>query len=367
MEKITIVGLGLIGGSLGLALKKNRPEILVTGVDLSPATIEEAVRRKAIDRGTVEIGEGVSGADLVILAIPVHAMPAMAAKMLPYLKDGAIISDVGSTKEQIVGEMSELLPPSVTFLGGHPMAGSEKWGLAGASELLFENAAYVLTPLPGRTDPTAAAAVQDVLQSIGAKTILLSPAEHDRKVAAVSHLPHLIASALVNTVGELEDAEPGYFTLAAGGFRDTTRIAASQSALWSEILQQNSQALLPLLDTFLRAVQQFEKALQTKDAAGLTRLLNDARLWREKVPIGLKGILPRMYELQVYIPDRPGSIAGLTNLLAARQINIIDIEIQRAREEDEGTIRLGFGTESGRDQAKKALVENGYQLRDISV
>lgn len=366
IREITIIGLGLIGGSLGMALKKSRPEIRVAGVDLALDTIDEAVCRKAIDWGTVQIGEGVRTADLVILATPVSAMLTTVYKLLPYLKEGAILTDVGSTKTQIVEIMAEILPPAVHFIGGHPMAGSEKGGLAGASELLFENAAYVLTPLP-RTDFQAIDGLRDILDSLGAQIIILSPAEHDRKVAAVSHLPHLIASALVNTVGSLEEEEQGYFTLAAGGFRDTTRIAASQSGLWCDILLGNRQALLPLLEEFLGALQEFEKVLLTKDAGRLTALLNTARLWREKVPIGLKGILPQLFELQVNIPDQPGSIASITNLLGGRHINIIDIEIQRVREEDEGTLRLGFSMEEERDHAKRVLEEKGYQVKEISV
>ncbi len=366
MTYITIIGLGVIGGSLGKAIKANQPQIKVTGVDVSMEIIAEAQRSGVIDCGTDQAAAGVENADLIFLAVPVAAMPDTCRKIAPFLKEGAIVTDVGSTKEKIVGLMEEMLPNTVSFIGGHPMAGSEKWGLHGANELLFENAAYILTPT-NNTDLEAVDTVKGIIESLGAKIILLSPAEHDRKVAAVSHLPHLAASALVNTIGALEERGHGYFMLAAGGFRDTTRIAAGNSEMWSDILRQNGEALLPLVTQFIESLQEFEQALRKQDSARLLQLLTSARNWRENVPTGLKGMLPQLFELNVTVPDRPGVIAELSNLLGNNHINITDIEIQRVREQDEGTIRLGFSEEKWRDQALKLLHNNGFDVKKSGV
>lgn len=351
---------------MGLALKKRLPELEIYGVDREQEVIEEALRRKAIDQGTIVIGEGVREADLVFLAVPLAAMEKTTREMAPYLKSGALVTDVGSTKANIVSMMEEALPPEVLFLGGHPMAGSEKWGIKGSNELLFENAAYILTPTL-RTSIQTMDTIRGVVESIGARVMLLSPEEHDRKVAAVSHLPHLAASALVNTVGSVEDKERGYFTLAAGGFRDTTRIAASNSEMWCDIMLRNREALLPLVRDLRQSLLQFEKVLEGDDSSGLLGLLSSARLWREQVPTGMKGILPQLYDLKVTVPDRPGVIGQISNILGQKKINIIDIEIQGFREEDTGALRLGFSTEMWRDQALEVLAENGFNVQKSGV
>lgn len=360
MQNISIVGMGLIGGSLGMALRKKNPQLRVCGVDISENTVEEALRRGIVDWGTVNLREGVSQADLVILATPLFVMGEVCKEMAPFLKEGTVVTDVGSTKAKTVKLLEKTLPPSVYIIGGHPMAGSEKWGLYGANELLFENAAYILTPTP-TTPLWVVERLTGVIDSIGAKVIILSPEEHDRKVAAVSHLPHIMASALVNTVGPLEKGEGGYFALAAGGFRDTTRIAGGQSTMWCDILLRNREPLIPLVEDLIKTLDHFRNTLVNNDEGGLYELLNRGRQWRESIPTGLKGILPQLFDLTVTVPDRPGVIVELTSLLADRKINISDIEIQRVREADEGTIRLGFIEEKWRDEALSILVKSGFQ------
>lgn len=363
---VLIVGLGVIGGSLGMALKKRLPGIQVGGMDVSSEIIEEAVKRNVIDWGAVTPDDRVGAAEIIFLAAPVGVMPRIVQDLKPFLRSGTVITDLGSTKENIVGWMEASLPAGVHYLGGHPMAGSEKSGLSGANELLFENAVYVLTPTL-HTDPEVVIKIEELVKKLGAKVLLLSPADHDRKVAAVSHLPHIAASALVNTVGALEEERSDYFALAAGGFRDTTRIASGQSGLWSEILLQNGKALQPLIKGLIRSLEEFADALQNRDGQTLMRLLDTAKNWRDQVPTGLKGIMPHLYELTVTVSDRPGAIADFSNLLGNNKVNISDIEIQRVREEDEGTIRLGFDTEHLRDKAAELLTREGFSVRKSTV
>lgn len=361
IKEVTIIGLGVIGGSLGLALKKRCPFLRIRGVDLRLEIIEEAARRQAIDFGTMDLAEGVKEADLVFLAVPLSVLEQICRQIAPHLPKGAIVTDTGSTKTNVVKIMSDTLPDRRFFLGGHPMAGSEKTGLDGATELLFENAAYLLTPLPGCSEEVIRV-VRNCVELLGAHVIILSPEEHDRKVAAVSHLPHVVASALAGMLGRYEAREGGYFPLAAGGFRDSTRIALSDSSMWTDILRQNRQALLPLLTAFKECLEDFADSLFAEDTEALRQLLDEGRKCREQLPTGIKSILPGLYELFVTVPDQPGAIAQLTLLLSREDINISDIEIMRVREENDRTIRLGFVRENQRDLAQKVLADNGYAV-----
>lgn len=362
LKNITIIGLGLIGGSLGLALKKKLPGLVVRGIDHKPESVQTAALLGAVDTASVQMEEAISGAEVIFLATPVSEMSRLVVQMRPYLNAGTIVTDMGSTKAQIVEYMESELPQGVAFLGGHPLAGSEKAGIREAHVELLENAVYVLTPTE-RTTVETVEAVSGLLEQLGAKIMLLSPAEHDRKVAAISHLPHLLASALVQTVGRLEKAEGGYFPLAAGGFRDTTRIAGSQSRMWRDILLQNRQAVLPLLDEFGQVLAEYQAALSREDGGSLAELLEQAKSWREMVPSGLKGILPQFFELTVTVPDQPGVLAELTVALREKAINISDIEIRPVRDAQEGTLRLAFASKEARDRAVQVLTTKGYPVR----
>ncbi|HHX51286.1 MAG TPA: prephenate dehydrogenase, partial [Clostridia bacterium] len=314
VERITILGLGLIGGSWGMALKRTRPEIQITGVDVKEDTIRLGLETAAIDRGTVDLAEGVRDADLVIIATLVGTIPGLLRKAAPFLQEGCIVTDVGSTKEKIAGIVTGLLPPEVHYVGGHPMAGSEAHGLQGADSYLFENAVYILTPLPS-TKPQALMTVEKLVRSVGARVMLLSPREHDQMVASVSHLPHIVAAALVNTVGYLEQEKPGLFSLAAGGFRDATRIAGSQPGMWRDIFLDNRPVLLPLIKSYRHALEEIQESIEAGNGDRLQLLLEQAQSWRRQIPAKIKGLLPRIYEIVVTVPDRPGIIGELAILL----------------------------------------------------
>lgn len=360
IETVAVIGLGVIGGSLARSLKKRMPGLRIHGIDTSAMVVEEARKEGLIDLGSVNPCEGVREADLVFLATPMSAMTEICREIGPVLKNGAIVTDVGSTKANVVHMMESLLPPGVFYIGGHPMAGSEKRGLEGSSDILFENAAYVLTPREN-TPAYVIKTMEEVAQGLGARVVFLTPEEHDQKVAAVSHLPHIVASALVNTVGSLEEKRQGYLALAAGGFRDTTRIAASQSEMWCDILLHNREALVSLLEEYISTLRQYRNALRDHEAVSLLELLEGARCWRQQVPMGMKSLIPELYELTVMVPDQPGAIAEITQLLAKGQLSIIDIEIQRVREEGEGTLRLGFTRDDWRNRAVSLLVQHGYK------
>ncbi|HHW05927.1 MAG TPA: prephenate dehydrogenase [Clostridia bacterium] len=359
LRQVTIVGLGLIGGSYGLALKRAKPELTVVGVDIDQESLDLGVSMKAIDWGTTDMARGVQEADVVIFATLVKAMPGLLRAAAPHLKPGAVVTDVGSTKSKLVAELRPLLPPGVTYVGGHPMAGSEMKGIKGADPYLFENAVYVLTPLPD-ADPAAVEVVQELVRAVGAQVLLMSPEVHDQIVAAISHLPHVAAAALVNAVAKREQTLPGIFPLAAGGFRDATRIAGSSPEMWRDIFLDNRETLLPMIQCFREALTELEEAIRSEQGERVYRLLRQAQELRSQIPAKQKGLLPGIHEVVVTVPDRPGEIGKLAALLGINGINIMDIEILRIREGDGGTIRLGFATGEEAGRALKVLTNNDY-------
>jgi len=357
-NKITIIGLGLIGGSLGMALCGKGAAREVWGVDVDQRTLELARQTLAVHRATTDLGEGVRGAEVVVLAVPVGLTGEMLRAIVPYLSEGCIVTDVGSTKTRVVELAEEILPPGIHFVGGHPMAGSEVAGITGADRYLFENAVYLLTPTCN-TNEQALLKVMGLVESIGAKVYRFSPGEHDIMVAAVSHLPHLLAAALVNTVAGIQEEHRDTLLLAAGGFRDTTRIAAGHPVMWRDIFLTNKDGVLEMINKFRRVLDGFQQAIEANDGDGLINQLEQARRVRQGVPAKVKGYLPPLHEVIVTVPDRPGMIAEIASHLGVAGININDIEILRVREGDGGTIRLGLAEAGSDDKAVELLRSKG--------
>ncbi|KKM08816.1 prephenate dehydrogenase [Clostridiales bacterium PH28_bin88] len=358
VRKVTIIGLGLIGGSLGMAWTQGGAVQEVNGVDMDPEALQMGLETRAIHRGTTDLAEGVKDADIVVLATPVGQVPEMARRISPYLKPGCVVTDVGSTKRGIVDQLEASLPPGVHYVGGHPMAGSEQAGIRAADRYLFENAVYLLTP----TTRTSAAALEQVTKLVGAtgaRVITIDPDEHDLIVAAVSHLPHLLAVALVGTVDRVALAHPEALMLAAGGFRDTTRVAGGNPVMWRDICLANREKLLQMLGYFRRVLDEMETSIEAGDGPDLARRFEQARSVRGQIPAKMKGLLPSLYEVVVTVPDRPGVIGQMARLLGDHDINIIDIEILRVREGEGGSIRLGFQTEPAANRSVEVLRENG--------
>lgn len=360
IRRITIIGLGLIGGSMALAFK--RAGFYVTGVDLNSSNLELALKLEAVDQVTSEVELGVRDADLVVLATPVGQMIKTAHKIASHLKDNCLITDVGSCKAQIVKAMELIFGEEKHFIGGHPMAGSEKSGMEAADSLLFENAVYVLTPTP-QSNKKALECLEKLFTDIGAHVLKLTPEQHDLIVAAVSHLPHLIAVNLVNSVGVIAEEEQNTLMLAAGGFRDTTRIAMGNSIVWRDICAYNKPLIKRMLSIFKEQLSHLEQALDAENEEILMKLFEDAKNLRSQIPSRAKGVLPSIYEIVVNVPDKPGMIAEISALLAKESINISDIEILRVRENDEGTIRVGFNSLDHALKAVEVLKKHQYVVR----
>ncbi|MFZ3172211.1 MAG: prephenate dehydrogenase [Carboxydocellales bacterium] len=348
-KRICIIGVGLIGGSLGMAVIQRGLAGEVVGVVRNQENLELALATAAIHRGTPDPIAGVEGADLVVLATPVGAYAPILKLIKPYLSPDAVITDVGSTKEKVVREAEEILGDQSAFIGGHPMAGSEQAGVKGADPYLFENAVYLLTPTV-LTSQSALHKIANLCSALGAKVMTFTPEEHDQMVAAVSHLPHLIAATLVNTVSKLQQEFPQTLQLAAGGFKDTTRVAMGNPTMWRDILLSNQAHVLGLITKFQQTLTLLEEDIREAASADLVGKLESAQELRQKLPKKLKGYWPELYEIVVTVPDKPGMIAQIAAILAEEQINIADIEILRVREGEGGTIRLGF-TLPGNDEA----------------
>ena len=321
-----VIGTGLIGGSVGMALRAQGWH--VTGADATPGTAARAVALGALDAE----GEDRS-ADLVVVATPVH----VAAGIITDVLEGggwnpdAVVTDVGSVKGPLVAAVDR-----PRFVGGHPMAGSEQVGVEGASAELFVGATWVLTPTPS-TDPEAYARVRSVLADFGANVVALDPAEHDSLVAVVSHVPHLTAAALMALASDLGEQHGALLQLAAGGFRDMTRIAAGQPSIWPGICDDNAAAIVATLDLLVDALGAMRRRVAERDHESLLEVLERAATARRAM--GERTPLPEeLAEVRIPVLDRPGTFAEIAVLATELGINIYDVEIAHSVEGDRGVL-----------------------------
>ncbi len=359
-EVIAIIGLGLIGASLALNLKKNnRGSNQIIGIDINPQVVENARAMGAVDKGYYysDLKAGLSRADIVFLAIPINEIIKLAPTLGGILPSGAVVTDTASTKAKIVAMMEQELPPAIAFVGGHPMTGSEHQGIQAADPFLFENAAYVLTPTP-RTSAAALEKVAGIVKILGAEKIYLDPGIHDETVAAVSHLPHLMSASLLNTVKSAANIRDLAVSLAAGSFRDATRVANSSPEMWRDICLDNKLAVLKYLKLFREEISEAERMIENSFKSELLAFFAGARGLREKMPPRGKGYLSALYEIIILVEDTPGMIEKVAGLLGREGINIAEIEILRVRETEEGTIRLAFKTAAEREKAMKIMNKN---------
>jgi prephenate dehydrogenase len=274
LNVLTIVGVGLIGGSIGLAARRRGLARIVRGVGRAQAVLDRARALGAIDETCLALKDAVPGSELVIFCTPVDRIAEQVVEAGPHCAAGTVLTDAGSTKATIVRDIDGRLPAGVAFVGSHPLAGSEKRGPEFADAALFEGRWTVLTPTDA-TDPIALVRVQTFWQALGSRTRVMAPEEHDHALALTSHLPHLVASALAGILPRELDM------LTASGFRDTTRIAAGDPALWAAIFEHNRPAVLAALTRFEERLRDFRRALDNADAATLLDLLARAKEVRD--------------------------------------------------------------------------------------
>ncbi|MBL8072925.1 MAG: prephenate dehydrogenase/arogenate dehydrogenase family protein [Nitrospira sp.] len=284
-KQVAIIGVGLIGGSLGMIIRRKGLADHVVGIGRRVENLKTAVALGAIDRYVADPQEGVRGADLVVLATPVDTYERHLREWAHCLSPGSIVSDVGSVKGTLVERSEAAMPVGVHFVGAHPIAGKEKTGVAAGSDQLFKGARCILTPTR-QTDATALERVRQLWEETGSIMLTMDPHLHDQILGAVSHLPHVAAFALMNALSELRDQELSSLDLAAhsgGGLRDTTRIAASSPEMWRDIFLWNRANVVAYIDRYTKALEELKRLINTGDAAGIEKALERAKGEREKL------------------------------------------------------------------------------------
>ncbi len=357
--RVAIFGLGLIGGSLGLALKRLDPPPDISGYDVDQLTMAAALAAGAVDRTVEDVRAGCSGADFIFIATPLNVIPEVIKDIAGAVEPKTIVTDVGSTKKTIVETAMEALSAPANFIGGHPMAGSELGGFESATALLFKEAVYVLTPT-SMTSPEAFQGLHALLTRLGARVMALSVEKHDEVVAAVSHLPHVLAAALVNHVATVEEGVENRLLFAAGGFRDTTRIAGSNPDLWVDICLDNREAIMVSIDKFLDVLMAARGHIERSDGDGLRTLLASAKERRLSMSIG-EATPVSLREVDVVVSDRPGTISEITRTFGQLGLNIEDIRIVHLSG-DRGVIKLMVSDDPQFDRALQRLREYDFTV-----
>lgn len=347
---------------MGLALKRTGFGGRLVGVSRRE-TLDRALELGVIDEGWTyeDLPEALAGADLVFLCTPIQHIMGILPTAMEHAAPGAVVTDVGSTKRRIAARAAECRRDDVHFVGGHPMAGSEKAGVTAADPFLFQNAIYILVP-GGDVPPELYSGLRDLVVQIGAKVLELPAATHDEVVAGISHLPQLLATALVEMIGRMDADGEGYFmALAAGGFRDMTRIASSPYApVWEDICGTNADRIRGMIDRYIAMLQDVKGRVDAPELAADFAFANQVRAG---IPKDAKGFIHQLFEILVVAEDKPGVIAEIANAMAAQQVNINDIEIVKVREGEGGTIRLGFDSDGAAAVALGILGDLGYEAR----
>jgi prephenate dehydrogenase len=356
VHRVAVIGTGLIGGSIGLALGSRA--IDVVGFDASPERLARAHELGAISSAAPSLAAAVEGADLVFVAVPVGHIATLA--IAAFDAGASVVTDVGSVKAPVIAAVVAARPDhAARFVGGHPMAGSEQDGVDGASPDLFAGASWVLTPTTD-TDPAAFTAVRSIVGLLGAEAIEVEPERHDALVALVSHVPQLAASTLMDVASTGGGEHRVLMRLAAGGFRDMTRIAAGHPGIWPDILTANRDAVLAALDSYLDSLGEVRGLVAAGDREGLLDLLKRARTARRSLPVGVPPV-EELVELRIPVPDRPGVIAEITTLATRLDVNVFDFEIAHSGEGGAGVIVL-VAAATGVDALEAGLQALGYHV-----
>jgi prephenate dehydrogenase len=356
VDRLAIVGTGLIGASAGLAAKR-AGTMRVAGFDPDPHALEAAVARGAVDEPCGSLADALAGAQLAVVAAPVAALAAQVAQVLQSAPDGCTVTDVGSTKGRLCAEVTDRR----RFVGGHPVAGSEARGAEHASADLFQGATWFLTPFP-ETEPERYRTVHGFVGSLGAVPVAVDPQAHDRLLALTSHLPHALANILLNQAGVAR--VDGHEALASGGgsLRDMTRVAGANARIWVDIFLDNADALRSALAEHRARVEELEQALAAGDAGFLARWIGDSALHRRRLLEQAYPDAGELQRLQLHVPDRPGVLSGIVQALGAERINIEDFELAHMTPERGGTLELLVAGESAARRAAELLEAQGYSV-----
>ena len=362
---IGIIGLGLIGGSIAKTLKKvHAQNSFIIGFDTDGQSSRQALEEGAIDQIATELGVEFSKCNVIFICTPISCIDKIVEKLLPFITSDCILTDIGSTKASVMTKVNKILEghtKKAYFIGGHPMTGSEQSGYESSTNYLFENAYYILTPSPGTPD-FIIFIMQKMVERLGAIPITLEPDYHDFATATVSHLPHILASSLVHLVKNQDNTDHDLHTLAAGGFKDLTRIASSNPTIWKDICISNKVPIKACLHHYIERLTSFCQALENENDQMLYNFFNEARLYRDTFQDGIQSTLSKVFTIFVDAEDEPGIIACIATLLSSNSINIKDIGIVNQREFTSGVLRIAFAKKIEMEKAKYLLIKHNYTV-----
>ena len=360
MKTIGFIGLGLIGGSVARTIRKFHPDYHLLAFDTDREALAEAVSSNIID-GICDIeDERFRSCDYIFLCAPVEFNVEYMEKMKDSLGENCILTDVGSVKSIIHEKVTELGLDS-RFIGGHPMAGSERSGFSNSSDHLLENAYYIITP-GGEVPLDRISDFTELISSLGAIPLVITAEEHDFITAGVSHLPHIVASALVNLVKLLDNDAEYMKMIAAGGFRDITRIASSSPIMWEQICLENQKNISTVLDEFIRMLIQIRCSIDNKESDNIFDMFASSKDYRDSIDILDNSLIPRSYVLFIDVADEAGAIATIATILATEKVNIKNIGIIHTREFEDGVLKIEFYTDQALEQAKILLNKRNYKI-----
>lgn len=354
------IGLGLIGGSIAKAVKDHIPSSRLLAYDINTDSLELAYKEQVIDQICPVIDASFSDCDYLFLCAPVTHNDENLLTLKPYLSPDTLLTDVGSVKTGIHHHI-ETLNLGSQFIGGHPMAGSERFGYQNSKASLLENAYYILTP-SGTVSTEKVTAYQNLVSSMGAIPLVLSYEQHDYVTAAISHLPHVIAASLVNLIKSTDSKDGIMKMIAAGGFKDITRIASSSPTMWQQICLTNTDNISGLLKTYIQYLTVLSTYIDNQDEEALYHFFDTARIYRDSFTNSSNGPIKAEYVVTVDIADKPGAIATLATLLAGHDVSIKNIGINHNRELAEGALRIEFYDKKATEAAVHLLTENNYRI-----
>ena len=357
-KTIYIAGLGLIGASMALGIKRDHPDYEILGYNRSQASRDIALERGMIDRATDDFASFAPLADVIILTLPIKQTITFLQELATLdLKEGVIISDAGSTKSAIVATAEKCFADkSVRFVGAHPMAGSHKTGAASADVNLFENAYYIFTP-SSLTTPDTLEEMKDLLSGLHARFIEIDAEEHDRVTSQISHFPHILASGLMEQTASYAEEHEMARRFAAGGFRDMTRIAESEPGMWTSILLSNRETIIERIEDFKRRLDEVGQAISEGDENQIWNFFNQAREQRQAMEIHKRGGVDSSFDLYVDVPDEEDVILRILELL--RGTSLVNIHINEENREDiHGILQISFKNAQDLKRAEQVITEN---------
>ena len=359
--ELGFIGFGLIGGSIARALKKRGFDVSIrVYTRRKNPDLEKGVDEGVIDELLYEIGEAFGTFDVIFLCAPVLRNPEYLPLLKPLISPSCIITDVGSVKGNICRAAADC-GLGRQFIGGHPMAGSEKTGYANATDILLENAYYLITPSE-QNKKEDIDTLACLVKGTGASCVIVPPEEHDRITAAISHVPHIIAASLVNMVRLNDDEEENMKAFAAGGFKDITRIASSSPEMWQDICIANKQSIGRFLSCFEQQLAQFRRQMEGDDLAAIGDTFRSAGEYRNSIPAKQGGLIARMYDIYVNIDDRTGAIATIATILSVNGISIKNIGIIHNREFADGVLKIELYSGEDADLSREVLRKNRYDV-----